>query len=285
MKKTSRIFTVILAVVLTAVSLLAFTGCKPYYSVTYQAINIKGLEKTDYVMCVSKAVPDAQEILNALNQVIKNEAEKIIQDNLNPPTRGGFAKSANEKNKNMPEDTAVIFYIQLYDPFTCAPLGGGEYGVGIDIDIAYKVAHSLDRRASFMYGPIDFSMNRVKDGHAHVLAQAIPYSKELEKDFYVSEVYATGSQSILSNSRQKFDELADLGGLVIGVIENRPGQKLVEDAVANGPLKDTGAVIRYYDTDTEVKNAFLQNNIDVAVMDEFPAKMTARNLGTKYIFR
>jgi len=98
-------------------------------------------------------------------------------------------------------------------------------------------------------------------------------------------VYATGSQSILSNSRQKFDELADLGGLVIGVIEGRPGQKLVEDAIANGPLKDTGAVIRYYDTDTEVKNAFLQNNIDVAVMDELPAKITAQYLGTKYIFR
>ncbi|MBR2874703.1 MAG: transporter substrate-binding domain-containing protein [Clostridia bacterium] len=286
MKKSNRIMTIVLAVILIATSLFAFAGCgKPYYSVRYQAIAIEGIPKTEYVMCVSKAVPDGQEILNALNKVIKEEAAAIVESNISPTGRGGFAKSANEKNKTMSEDTAVIFYIQLYDPFTCAPLGGGEYGVGIDVDIAYKVAHSLDRRASFMYGPIDFSMNRVKDGHAHVLAQAIPYSKELEKDFYVSEVYATGSQSILSNSRQKFDELADLGGLVIGVIEGRPGQKLVEDAVANGVLKDTGAVIRYYDTDTEVKNAFLQNNIDVAVLDEFPAKITAQYLGTKYIFR
>lgn len=278
--------TIVLAVILTATSLFAFAGCgKPYYSVSYQAIAIKGEPITEYVMCVSKAVPDGQEILNVLNKVIKEEAEAIVASNITTTGRGGFAKTANEKNKNMPEETAVIFYIQLYDPFTCAPLGGGEYGVGIDIDIAYKVAHALDRRASFMYGPIDFSMKRVKDGYAHVLAQAIAYSPELEKDFYVSEVYASGTQSILSNSRQKFDELADLGGLVIGVMEGRPGAKLVEDAVANGPLKDTGAVIRYYDTDTEVKNAIIEYNIDVAVLDEFPATMVAKFLGTKYIFK
>lgn len=74
MKKSNRIMTIVLAVILIATSLFAFAGCgKPYYSVRYQAIAIEGIPKTEYVMCVSKAVPDGQEILNALNKVIKEE--------------------------------------------------------------------------------------------------------------------------------------------------------------------------------------------------------------------
>lgn len=287
MKKTKRVLTLILAVILTAATLFSFAACgKPYYSVTYQALRIEGLEETKYVMCVSKEIEDAEAILNALNKVIREQGDKIVQEYLNPPTRGGSAQDAFQENYRLSsreDDDPVIVYSQVYDPFDFGGLAGGSYAAGIDVVITHLAAHSLGRSVQFLDRPIEFGKNYVRQGYGHILAAAIPYSADLEKDFYITDVYASGYQCILSNSRQKFTKLEDLEGLYVGVMKGRPGEALLRDAVEKGILKNV--TIRVYDTDIEVKNDIIKYNLDVAIMDEYPATLVAQYLGRKYIFK
>ncbi|MBR2070625.1 MAG: transporter substrate-binding domain-containing protein, partial [Clostridia bacterium] len=68
-------------------------------------------------------------------------------------------------------------------------------------------------------------------------------------------------------------KIKQLKGLKIGVVAGREGQKIIEEAIKNGVLKNSGAEVVVFDTDAEAGHAILNENIHALIVDELPAKV------------
>ena len=270
----------IIALMLALVMLLSLTACsKKPVAKRYVALEIKDLPASEYVICVSKAIPDGQEILAAINKAIADMDEEFIKmyRTGNVPNSGRARElfEANNVLRENEDDDPINVFTQVYNPFSY----GGPYGAyidGIDAVICSEAAVALGRSVIFNDRVMSFSYQQVKSGVGDILISAVAKSDELAKDFLLSDVYETGKQYMVCLNTTGVEKVKDLSNLTIGVISGRVGEKFINEQIANGNI--TGATVIAFDTDTEAKTALYNQRIDVIVEDELPAKQTVREL-------
>ena len=293
-----------IAIILTLVLVLGcMAGCAPKPLVKtgkFVCNEVAEVPASEYVICVSKAIPDAQTILAEINKAIEvfKKTEIVGRDgekyNLMQLYKEGSvplsarARELFEINNVLREnenDDPLMVFAQVYYPFNF----GGPYGAytdGIDAVICSEAAVAMGRSIVFTERPLSFSYEQVKAGKGDVLISAIPKTDELAKDFLLSNVYETGKQYIVADEGFNFTKIKDLNreGLRIGVIAGRVGEEVINEAVAKGTLKGVNVVV--FDTDKEAKVAIINENVDCVVLDELPAKQMADELLTdlgKYV--
>jgi polar amino acid transport system substrate-binding protein len=78
-------------------------------------------------------------------------------------------------------------------------------------------------------------------------------------------------QYIISKEDQAFTKLSQLAGKKIGVQKGTTGAFMVEAAINEGELKDTGAEMVEYDSGPVAYTALKTGKIDFVVLDKLPA--------------
>ena len=302
----------VIAIILTLVlALSCMAGCAPKPLVktgTFACAELAEVPASEYVICVSKAIPDGQQILTAINNAIevsKKTEAKLTERQADGTTKEttvnlmqaykegkvptyGRALELFEINNVLREnenDDPLMVFAQVYYPFN---FGGpfGAYTDGIDAVICSEAAVALNRSIIFTERVLTYSYEQVKSGKGDVLISAIAKTDELANDFLLSNVYETGKQYIVADEGFNFTKIKDLNreGLRIGVIAGRVGEEVINEAVAKGTLKGVNVVV--FDTDKEAKVAIINENVDCVVLDELPAKQMADELLTdlgKYV--
>ena len=283
MKKSTRFLTIALSVVMALTSLLCFTACEEKFdTVEFVANELEGVEETEYVICVSKNIPDGQAILTEINKAIASNIDDLIK-RYDPSVSRPNESIANELFMTINElrdeegDDPIRFYTQYFKNFSYTD-GYGENLVGIDSEILAVAAIALGRSLDTRQPLMEQAYEAVKNGEGDVLASGIALTDEVKANYLVSDVYATGKQQIVALNVRKLHELKDLKGLRIGVVSTKVGEKLVGDAIKNGVLKNSGAEMVVFATDTEAKNAIQNERIDCIVLDELPAKVIIQRI-------
>lgn len=279
MKKISVIkkIAVCLVSACVAVATFALAACgdketKPVGKSGVAVINaIKGIEKTEYVFAVSKTSANAQTYLDAINEVIAStDVDNLMSRYLDRQAMSMtyFLGDFSIEHKN---GAPMKIYTGVCSPYQFS----GAYGSsvdGVDMYLWVKVANKLEMNPVFNDWGYVPSYNAVKNGQGDILASAVAKTDAVVADFLVSDVYSSGYQQIVSDKNEAFTEISQLKGMKIGVMAGRPGQTIIEEAIANGVLKGTGAEMVVYDIDAEAYSAFKVQGCDVIVADEYSAK-------------
>ena len=269
----------IFACIASVAALAAMSACTATptgKSGVLEANAVEGAEATQYVMCVSKEVADAQLLLDTVNRVLEEiDVEDIAQKYCDYQNRRGY-QTLESYMYNLNDNTGepIIVYTSTFEPFNYSG-AGGAYTDGIDAYIMLHVAEKLDRQIKFFDYDYSYSYSETKAGNADFFVGGIALTDAVKEDFLVSDVYLSGSQRIVCDKNEHFTRIEQLEGLRIGVVSGREGAALVEDQINNGGLKGTGASIMEYSTDTEAESMLHQQMCDVLVLDDFPAVLIA----------
>ena len=237
--------------------------------------SIEGIEKTEYVFCVSRQSANAGLYVNELNAVIASvDCDDLI---------GRYMAQTNKREDFLGELTVedntgdpINIYTSVLSPYQFS----GAYGNGVDgVDmyLMVKLADDLEMKPNFNDLPYTAAYNYVKEGRGDILASAVALTDEVKEDFLVTDVYSSGYQQIVSDKNENFSKLSDLKGLRIGVLEGREGCRIIEEAIERGALKDSGAEAVVYGTDAEAYSEYLAEQCDVLVLDEYSAKYLLRS--------
>lgn len=232
---------------------------------------IKGIEKTEYVFCVSKTAENAQTYLNAINEVIAStDVDNLIGRYLDrqPMSMNYFLGDLTIEYKT---GDPINIYAGTFSPYQFS----GAYGSGVDgVDVYLwvKVANNLHMNPAFRDWGYQYAYDAVKNGSGDILASAVAKTDAVSADFYISNVYSSGYQQIVSDKNEAFTSVSQLKGMKIGVMAGRTGEKLIGEAIKSGVLKDSNAELIVYDTDAEAYADYKVQGCDVIVADEYSAK-------------
>lgn len=232
---------------------------------------IEGIEKTEYVFCVSKKAENVQTYLDAINAVIAStDVDGLIDRYLSLGSMYMYY-FLNELNIEYKTGTPMNIYTAICSPYQFS----GAYGSsvdGVDMYIMVKVANNLHMNPVFNDWGYQPSYNAVKNGTGEIFASAVAKTDAVSADFYVSDVYSSGYQQIVSDKNEAFTKISQLKGMKIGVIAGRPSQTIIEEAIESGELKNSGSELVVYDYDAEAYSGYLAQGCDVIVADEYSAK-------------
>ncbi len=232
---------------------------------------IEGIEKTEYVFCISKTAETYKTYLDAINDVIAStDVDDLIDRYLALDSRYMYY-FLNELTIEYKTGNPINIYTGICSPYQFS----GAYGSsvdGVDMYLWVKVANNLRMKPVFNDWGYKSSYNAVKNGNGDIFASAVAKTDEVVADFYVSDVYSTGYQQIVSDKNEAFTAISQLKGKKIGVMSGRLGQSIVDKAIKSGELKDSGSEIIVYDTDAEAYADYKLQGCDVIVADEYSAK-------------
>ncbi len=122
-----------------------------------------------------------------------------------------------------------------YAPFEYRDSDGNLTGFDYDLMEAFAIEQNL--KLIWRDLPFDSLIGSLEAGDIQVIAAGIGPTKEREKSVDFSDVYYTGSQSIISRSGQPITDFAKLSGLDVAVLEGS-----MSDMIASGENTDYGAV-------------------------------------------
>lgn len=263
---------------LTLCALVFFSACQSSEPMTKSgelvSNDLNGFSETEYVICISKNVPDADKILKAVNDSISEiDINDIAVKYSDYKNRRSF-KTLENYMYNLNDNSGGNLRIMTVtlEPFNYSG-AGGAYTDGIDAYIMLHVAEKLNKKLITYDRVYIYSYSEVKNGNSDIFTGGVALSKEIKNDFLVSEVYLTGKQQIVSDTIENFTKLSDLKGKVIGVLKGREGERIVTEAIMNGVLKDSGATILACETDTEAESMLHTGMCDVLVIDFLPAML------------
>lgn len=260
--------------VLLVACVLVFTACSAApvsKSGVFVNNTIAGTDKTEYVICVSKNAPMAAELMASINKIIG--ATDLNALTAEYQQVGKFRRDDPAEKYDLSTATETInVYTTVFEPYQFS----GAYGNGvdgIDVILLFDVAHDLNVKLTFHDELYPNAYSGAKDGGNAILATGIALTDTVKNDFLVSDVYSTGYQQIVSDKNQNYTKLEQLKGMQIGVLVGRTGETLVKQAIESGVLKGTGAEMVCFNTDAEAYVALKNEDFDVLVIDELPAKM------------
>ena len=141
----------------------------------------------------------------------------------------------------------------------------GNEIVGIDIDIAQKIADKMDVQLKIedvSYSALSLELSQ---GKCDFVIAAMGHSEEKAKVVDFSEPYLTSKQRILVLKDSKITKKEDLHGKRIGVLQGSTGH-----LYCTSHFEDSEICTR--DKDSDIAEELKHGNVDVVVMDELPAR-------------
>lgn len=237
----------------------------------YVATAISGIEVEEYGFAVGKNSTNKTAILSAMNEVISSSDLSSIV--------AYYTAVAEEKTPsvtldfaNLDDNTGGTLNVYTCSGFEPYEFVVSDEVVGVDIYLMELVAEKLNMKLNVTDMDFDGICGKVASEDNAVGAAGITINDERKQTIDFSNPYYNSVQYIISKESEAFSNLASLAGKKIGVQKGTTGALLIEDEIANGVLKDTGAELVEYDTGAVAYVAMKANKIDYIVIDELPAK-------------
>ena len=264
-----KLTTLLLAALLTLAALFTFVGCN---STKFVANGISAIEVEKFGFVVGKNASKKTEILNAMNEVI-NETDieaavsyyiAIYKDET-PTTTLNFVNLDDNTG-----GTLNVYTSSGFEPYEFFDENGDV--IGVDIYLMELVCEKLNMKINVVDMDFDAICGKVATEDNAVGAAGITILEERKGTLAFSNPYYSSVQCIISKESEGFTSLEQLKGKKIGAQKGTTGAMMVEEAIASGVLKDTGAELIEYDTGAIAYAALKVGRIDVIVIDELPAQ-------------
>ena len=265
-----KIITVILAM-LMGLACLSFVGCGNT-ATKYVAKPIYGIEVEEYGLAVGKNATKKTEILAAMNEVIAEVAmDEIIayytslSNDETPTIELQFADLSDNT-----AGTLKVYTCSGFEPYEF--IDANNKVIGADIYLMELVCEKLNMKIEVVDVDFNTICGKIAIEDNAVGAAGITITDDRKETVEFSNPYFNSVQYIISAENQAHVSLACLAGKKIGVQRGTTGAIMVDKAINEGVLKDTGAEIVEYATGSVAFTALKSGLIDFIVIDELPAQ-------------
>lgn len=281
-----RIFSLSLAILIIAISLLTLTACSKKDN-EFVAIEAQDLLKEDFGIAVKKG--DA-EMKQAVDEVINEWLEdgtmdkyldyyKALHANPNEPPESNGLKTSWSFGDN---GTITVYTESGFAPFEFLY---GKDIVGVDIAIMSEVAERQGKKIEIKDGDFKAIPLNVQNHQGEAVGAAgltIDDKRALIVDF--SRVYYSSTIVIVSSKDDAYSKISKLGGLTVGVQDGTSGDLILRDVISskgytyvdsnNKEMKIQVDVdeIRGYKQYSLAFMDLKNGRIDAIVMDKLPAE-------------
>ncbi len=262
-----------LALILTCLLLLTccvgLTACGD--KAKYVANAVEGVEGEEFGFAIGKTSSNKTEILAAMNKVI---GEANLEDVISYFT-AIYEEKTPTVTLNFPDlsdNTAGA--LNVYTESGFAPfefVDDNDDVIGVDIYLMSLVCEELNMTLNVTDMLFDGICGKVATEDNAVGAAGITISDERKETLDFSNPYVSSVQYIISTKEQAYTKLEQLAGKKIGVQKGTTGWMLVDEAIKNGVLKDTGASVVEYDSGPVAFTALKTGKVDFVVLDKLPA--------------
>ena len=265
-----KLLTLLLTLVLTLGCVVGFTACGGDEG-KYVANGIEGVEVEEFGFAIGKNSSKKTEILAAMNKVIGETDVTAVIDYYTAIYE--YKTPSNTLTfPNLDDNTAGI--LNVYTESGFAPfefVDDNENVIGVDIYLMSLVCEELNMKINVVDMLFDGICGKVATEDNAVGAAGITINAERQETLDFSTPYVSSAQYIISTKDQAYTKLEQLAGKKIGVQKGTTGFFLIDDAIQNGVLKDTGAVVVEYDSGPVAFTALKTDKVDVVVLDKLPA--------------
>lgn len=145
----------------------------------------------------------------------------------------------------------------------------GDKIVGIDAEIAQKVADKLGVKLEINDIAFDTLINDLQSGKANFIAAGMTVTDDRKKNVDFSDTYFDASQAIIVKKDSAIKAPADLDGKKVGVQQGTTGDKYCTNEDGKSEVK-VGSVKRYNKAVDAVTD-LINGKVDAVVIDDFPA--------------
>lgn len=196
----------------------------------------------------------------------------------------GCSSDANKAQGNedisLKGGTLVMYTNAEFAPFEYFE---GEKIVGVDADIAEKIAAAAGKELKIEHNDFDSLVPSLVAGKADFVAAAMTITPERAEQVDFSIPYVESIQHIISAQASSYAAMDDLKGKKIGVQLGTTGDLMISDAINldDGALKDSGAEIKTYANSLEAAQDLLTGRIDAVVIDKLNAEEIVKNNSDK----
>lgn len=165
----------------------------------------------------------------------------------------------------------------------------GNKPVGFDIDLIDAIAKEMGYDgAKITHMDFNSVIPSVQTGKYDCAIAGLTIDEDRKEKVDFSNKYFNASQAIIYKGETKTfaDENAVwefLKGKKIGVAKGFSGDLLIQDEIAEGKLKDTGATSKQYQTGGLAVTDLANGKVDVVVIDKDPAQAFAKKFANKGI--
>ena len=206
----------------------------------YVATAIAGIEVEEYGFAVGKNSSNKTAILSAMNEVISSSDLSAIVAYYTA-VASDETPSVTLEFANLNDNTGGTLNVYTCSGFEPYEFVVSDEVVGVDIYLMELVAEKLNMKLSVTDMDFDGICGKVASEDNAVGAAGITINDERKQSIDFSNPYYNSVQYIISKESEAFSSLESLAGKKIGVQKGTTGALLVEDAITNGVLKNTGA--------------------------------------------
>ncbi len=264
-----RFITLLLSVILgvTCLGLIACGGDDG----KYVANAVVDAEFEEYGFAIGKNSSKKTEILAAMNKVIaETDVNKVID--YYTAIEKDQEPSVSLDFPNLDDNSQGILKVYTESGFIPYEFVGADGKViGADMYLMSLVCEELNMKMEITDMLFDGICGKVATEDNAVGAAGITINDERKETLDFSNPYVSSVQYIISTKEQAYTKLDQLAGKKIGVQKGTTGFFLVDEAIKEGVLKDTGASVIEYDSLSVAFTALKTNKIDFVVGDKLPA--------------
>ncbi len=264
----------ILASVLAVTSIFAavgMAGCGG--SDKYVAKAIASDNNEQYGFAIGKNSTNKEAILAAMNKVIAETDNKEDILSYYTAISENAETTISLEYPNLSDNTAGT--LKVYTNAEFAPFefkNDKQEVVGVDIYYMNLVAEELNMKLEVNDIAFDAIVGKIANEDNAVGAAGMTIYDEPKQQVDFSDPYFSTVQCIISKEGEALSTLEALKGKKIGVQKGTTGYKMIDEAIASGILKDTGAEVIQYDNGPLAFTSLKAGKCDVVVIDELPAQ-------------
>ena len=171
------------------------------------------------------------------------------------------------------KDTIVVGTNAEYAPFEYLDSNGNL--TGFDIDLMNAIAKEENVNIKWVDLPFDSLLGSIEAGDIEAIAASIAPTKERAQSVDFSDVYYTGSQSIVYRTGDEYTDFSELTGKTIAVLEGSQS-----DLIASGENKDygivSGATVKRFKNASSAIMELKNKGADVVIIDTIMAEIYCR---------
>lgn len=283
MKKSVKILSVVLALVIVIGCFAACGGKEEDVKVTAKVINIE-LTEEQYAFAVDKEQPELLEQVNAFIKEIKENGK--MDEVFNNYFGDGTPKLIESAEEDPSKDQIVIATNAEFPPFEYTE---GSSFVGIDMELAALLAEYLGKELVIKHMPFESVCTSVSTGDCDVAMAGLTVDPDRAKIINFSDSYYQASQKLIVRSDDtRFDDcktaddvlkvLQSLDSNVkVGFQIGTTGQQYVQN---EGGYTENGLKVSpaSYKNGVLAVQDMLNGNVDIVVIDGAPADAIAKSI-------
>ena len=160
-----------------------------------------------------------------------------------------------------------------YAPFEYLDSDGNL--TGFDYELLEAIAQEENLELEWKDMPFDSLVGSMETGNIQIIAAAIGPTKEREKSVDFSDVYYTGSQSIVSSQKTPLYDFAELSGKRVAVLEGSQSDFIVSGENTDYGVVENATVVRFKNAASAVME--LKNGgVNAVLIDTIMAEIYCR---------